>query len=110
MIIEATPILRDLRVRGRGVLLRSVFFQYNMYKRHDNHSSADKQIYIYRYGGTKTILGLARALRVRAGKTIQQRYISKHFNLEHHSIANLNVQVIDSIPTICSDDLGKVEQ
>ena len=43
-------------------------------------------------------------------KINQQRYISKHFNLEHHSIANLKVQVIDTIPTTCPEDLEKVEQ
>ena len=62
---------------GRRWLLRSAFFQYNVYKRHDD-LQVQKNIYKYIYnyikidnGGTKTMLGPAHALRTRAGKTLQ---------------------------------------
>ena len=61
-------------MQGQKWLLRSAFFQYNVYKRHDDHQ-VQTNIYIYIYinidrGGTKTILGPAGALRAPAGKKL----------------------------------------
>ena len=42
-------------------------------------------------------------------KVKQVRYISKHFNLEHHSLDNLKVQVIDTINSNNLSDLHQLE-
>ena len=42
-------------------------------------------------------------------KVNQARYISKHFNLEHHSLANLKVQIIDTVSSSNLSDLHQLE-
>ena len=59
LILQTTPTY----VQVRKWLLRSAFFQYNVYKWHDDLPSANKHIYYLKLdcGGTKTILGPAGA-------------------------------------------------